>query len=99
MQRAPMKTLVALTAIGVSMAAATPLSAATPNWKQQFAKVSEEYFDQVYFRYAPSAGTMAGFHQYDGQLEDYSRKTIDDQIAALRNFENRIEAIQPDSSR
>jgi uncharacterized protein (DUF885 family) len=94
-----MKTLIALTAIGVSMAAATPLSAATPDWKQHFAKVSDEYFDQVYFRYAPSAGTMAGFHQYDGQLEDYSRKTIDAQIAALHNFARRIEAIQPDSSR
>ncbi len=23
------------------------------DWKQQFAKVSDEYFDQVYFRYAP----------------------------------------------
>ncbi len=81
------------------MAAASPLSAATPDWKQQFAKVSDEYFDQVYFRYAPSAGTMAGFHQYDGQLEDYSRQAIDAQIAALHEFERRIEAIEPDSSR
>lgn len=81
------------------MAAANPLTAATPDWKQQFAKVSDEYFDQVYFRYAPSAGTIAGFHQYDGQLEDYSRKTIDSQIAALHQFEHRIEVIQPDTSR
>jgi uncharacterized protein (DUF885 family) len=81
------------------MAAATPLSAASPDWKQQFAKVSDEYFDQVYFRYAPSTGTMAGFHQYDGQLEDYSRKSIDAQIAALHDFEHRIEVIQPNSAR
>jgi len=93
-----MKTLVALTAIGVSMAAAS-LSAATPDWKQQFAKVSDEYFDQVYFRYAPSAGTTAGFHRYDAQLEDYSHQAIDAEIAALRDFERRFEAIQPDGSK
>ncbi len=93
-----MKTLIALTAIGVSMAA-TPIPAAAPDWKQQFAKAADEYFDQVYFRYAPSAGTMAGFHQYDGRLEDYSRQAIDDQIAALHEFEHRIEAIRPDDSR
>lgn len=75
--------------------AAAPLSAAGADWKQQFAKVSDEYFDQVYFRYAPSAGTQAGLHQYDSQLENYSRKNIDAQIAALKDFEARIEAIQP----
>ncbi|MFP5205482.1 MAG: DUF885 domain-containing protein [Acidobacteriota bacterium] len=70
-----------------------------PDWKQQFAKVSDEYFNQVYFRYAPSTATTTGFHQYDNQLEDYSRKTIEEQIAALKQFEGRIEAIQPDHSR
>ncbi len=71
---------------------------ATADWKQQFAKVTDEYFDQVYFHYAPSAGTQVGFHQYDGQLEDFSRKNIDAQIAALKNYEQRIEAIVPDDS-
>ena len=73
--------------------------AATPDWKQQFAKVSEEYFSQVYFRYAPSTATADGIHSYDGRLEDYSRKSIEAEIAALKNFERRIEAIQPDDSR
>lgn len=60
---------------------------------QQFQKVSDEYFDQVYFPYAPTLGTSAGYHQYDSQLEDFSRKTIDAQIAALGNFEARVSAI------
>ena len=71
---------------------------ATPDWKQQFAKVTDEYFDQVYFHYAPSAATQVGFHQYDGQLEDFSRKNIDAQITALKKYERRIEAIVPDNS-
>ncbi len=80
------------------MLSAIAAHAATSDWKQQFAKVSDEYFDQVYFHYAPSAATLAGFHQYDAQLEDYSRKNIDAEIAALKSFEQRIEAIHPDDS-
>jgi uncharacterized protein (DUF885 family) len=71
--------------------------AAQQTWQQQFQKASDEYFDQVYFHYAPSNATAAGFHQYDGQLEDYSRQAIEAQIAALKSFETRIEAIHPDN--
>jgi len=71
---------------------------ATADWKQQFARATDEYFDQVYFHYAPTAGTQAGFHQYDGQLEDFSRRSIDAEIAALNGFEQRIEAIRSDDS-
>jgi uncharacterized protein (DUF885 family) len=81
---------------GVFMA--TAAHGATAGWKQQLAKVSDEYFDQVYFHYAPSAGTQTGFHQYDTQLENFSRKSIDAEIAALKSFEQRIEAIEPDNS-
>ncbi len=70
---------------------------AAPDWKQQFAQLSDEYFDQLYFRYAPSSATAAGFHQYDSQLEDLSRPAIDAEIATLHGFERRIEAIHPDN--
>lgn len=90
-----MKTALALLTIGVSMSTAI---AAQETWKQQLEKVSDEYFDQVYFHYAPSTGTSMGFHQYDSQLENFSRPAIDAEISALKNFEKRIEAIQPDNS-
>jgi uncharacterized protein (DUF885 family) len=93
-----MKRIIALIAIGVCMSAGITAHAATENWKQQFAKVSDDYFDQVYFHYGPTNGTQVGYHQYDGQLENYSRKNIDAEIAALKAFEKRIEAIQPDAS-
>jgi uncharacterized protein (DUF885 family) len=80
------------------MVSATASTAQKENWKQQFEKVSDEYFDQVYFHYAPTQGTLAGYHQYDGQLEDYSRKNIDAEIAALKVFQQRVEAIHPDAS-
>ena len=43
-------------------------------------------------------GHWRGIHQYDAQLEDFSRKNIDAEIAALKSFEKRIEAIQPDDA-
>ncbi len=61
-------------------------------------RVSDEYFDQVYFHFAPTNGTLVGYHQYDGQLEDYSRKNIDAEITVLKKIEKRIEAIHPDDS-
>ncbi|MCU1332925.1 MAG: hypothetical protein JWM08_1917, partial [Candidatus Angelobacter sp.] len=47
----------------------------------------EQYFDEYYFKFNPTQGTAAGFHQYDSQLEDYSRHTIDNQIAVLKKFQ------------
>jgi hypothetical protein len=92
-----MKKFVVELAIGVLMAAPITSPAQKETWKHQFEKVSDEYFDQVYFLYAPTQGTLVGYHQYDPQLEDYSRKNIDAEIAALKVFEKRIEAIHPDA--
>jgi uncharacterized protein (DUF885 family) len=85
-----MKIAIALLAIGASMTAITA-SAATA--KDQFQKISDEYLDQVYFPYGPTTGTLSGYHQYDTQLEDYSRKSIDAEIAALKTFETRVAAV------
>src|ERR1035438_6270509 len=87
-----------LLGIGVCMIAATTAHAATNDWKQKFEKVSNEYFDQVYFQYGPTNATVTGYHQYDGHLDDYSRKNIDAEIVALKVFEKRIEAIHPDDA-
>jgi uncharacterized protein (DUF885 family) len=80
------------------MSAAMNVQAEKESWKQQFQKVSDEYFDQVYFHYGPTNGTLVGYHQYDGQLEDFSRKNIDAEIATLKSFERRIEAIHPEET-
>ena len=80
------------------MCSAITAYAAQENWKQKFEKASDAYFDQVYFHYGPTNGTLVGYHQFDGQLEDYSRKNVDAEIAALKSFEKRIEAIHPDDA-
>src|SRR5581483_473761 len=60
---------------------------------QTFNTLSEQYFEQVYFKYAPTAGTSAGLHQYDTQLEDYSAAGIQKEIAALHEWERKIAAV------
>jgi len=59
--------------------------------------LADDYFDQIEFKYQPTAGTAAGFHQYDAQLEDYSRRGVDAQTAAKRAFEKRVESFDPKS--
>jgi len=64
---------------------------------QTFNFLADQYFSDVYFDFAPTAGTTAGLHQYDTQLEDYSAANIQKQIAALHTYEKKIEAIGPSS--
>jgi uncharacterized protein (DUF885 family) len=81
------------------MSTAIAAHAAAEDWKQNFAKVSDEYFDQVYFRYAPTNGTLAGYHQYDGQLEDYSRKSIDAEITDLKGILEKLDAVEQEQAK
>jgi uncharacterized protein (DUF885 family) len=98
-----MKTMVVLITMGACMSApiaarAASQSASSPAWTVHFQQVSDEYFDQVYFPYQPTTGTLTGYHQYDTELEDFSRKSIDAEILAQKKFEARLLAIHPDSS-
>ncbi len=58
-----------------------------------FTDVADAYLDQVYFPYQPTSGTQAGYHQYDTKLENFSRTSIDAEIAALHGFEKKVNAI------
>jgi uncharacterized protein (DUF885 family) len=50
-----------------------------------FTKLVESYFD-FYFQVNPTAATQTGFHQYDTQLEDLSKKGVETEIAGLERF-------------
>jgi uncharacterized protein (DUF885 family) len=90
-----MKRLIAFILTGISIATGITAHAATEDWQQQFTKLADEYLDQVYLPNAPTTGTLLGYHQYDTRLEDYSRKNINVEIAALKSLERRISAIRP----
>jgi uncharacterized protein (DUF885 family) len=88
-----MKKSIALFALGACMSGAVSARAQNSAAQQQFQRVSDEYFDKVYFPNQPTAGTLTGYHQYDTQLEDYTHKRIDAWVADLVFFEHRIETI------
>lgn len=64
--------------------------------RQTLEFLSEQYFEEVYFKYSPTSGTYAGFHQYDTRLEDVSAATLEKQRAALHAWEKKIAAIPVD---
>ncbi|MGH9503280.1 MAG: DUF885 domain-containing protein [Terriglobales bacterium] len=58
-----------------------------------FNHLVDQYFD-FYFQFHPTEGTQAGFHQYDGKLEDYSPSGIAAEIAGLVKFQQRFASVQ-----
>jgi uncharacterized protein (DUF885 family) len=67
-----------------------------PAFDAQYDQLVDQYFD-AYFELHPTEGTAAGFHQYDSQLEDFSRPALDREIAFLRSFQQKFAAIGPPS--
>ena len=58
-----------------------------------FNQAVDDYFTQIYFKYQPTNGTLAGFHEYDTQIEDYSRAGNDREISDLHHFADRMAKI------
>lgn len=56
----------------------------------QWNALADDFLDNFYFKYAPTQGTSAGLHQYDSQLEDFTRASIEKQIVVLKQFEKRV---------
>ena len=53
----------------------------------------DRFFDEARFRFHPTAGTEAGFHKYDRQLEDYSRAAVEAQVTILKSFLSQFESL------
>lgn len=73
------------------MAAQTNVMAQTAD--ANFRHLAHQYFTNVTFKFSPTAGTLAGLHQYDSQLEDYSRAGVESNIAALKAYEAKFDAV------
>src|SRR6266699_1065510 len=58
---------------------------------QSWDSLVDRFFEQAEFRFKPSSGTSAGFHQYDTRLEDFSRDSIQQQIQVFRQYEREVQ--------
>jgi len=67
---------------------------AQPAPATDFDKLVDQFFDG-YFNFNPTQGTAAGFHQYDTKLEDYSGKSLDQELAFWRDYRTRFAAVDP----
>lgn len=63
---------------------------------ESFNKLVDDYFD-YYFKHNPTAATAAGVHDFDRQLEDYSKAEIDAQIVAFTEFGRKFANSEPGS--
>ncbi len=59
----------------------------------------DRFFDECYFHYQPSAGTSAGFHRYDTELEDYSATTRSAEVGDLERYEQEFARLAPSPDR
>ena len=57
-----------------------------------FEKLSEEFING-YLAWRPQSGVSLGYHQYDGKIADYSKASIDSEIARLKDYEKKLSEI------
>jgi uncharacterized protein (DUF885 family) len=85
--------LLALLIAGSAIASSTTAHAihSSVDWD----KLVDEFFAE-YFDFHPSLGTYAGLHQYDSNLEDYSRQGIEKEAAFANHYIECLENFRPD---
>src|SRR2546421_2470453 len=57
-----------------------------------FDRAAKEYVEG-YLAWRPQTGTALGFHQYDGKVTDFSRQSLEGELARLKSFDGRLTAI------
>ena len=57
-----------------------------------FAKFVDTYFDST-FAFSPTAGTAAGFHQYDSKLDDFAATTVTARMATLHTQQSQLDSM------
>jgi uncharacterized protein (DUF885 family) len=71
----------------------TPDPAVAADPPPALAAFVDDYFD-AYFAWNPSAGTAAGLHQYDTQLEDWSAEAVARRVASVKALQQRLEKLR-----
>ncbi|HVY92941.1 MAG TPA: DUF885 domain-containing protein [Bryobacteraceae bacterium] len=59
---------------------------------QTWDSLVDHFFDEAVFPFSPTTAVEDGFHQYDGQLEDFAKATMQKQVAALLKYRGQFTA-------
>jgi len=57
-----------------------------------FQKLSDD-FVTAYLAWRPQQGVALGFHEYDGKMTDFSKASIDGELARLKMFDQQLTAV------
>ena len=60
---------------------------------RQFDRIAKEYLTG-YLAWRPQTGTSLGFHQYDGKLTDFGRRSLDRELNRLKQFDEKLAALK-----
>ncbi len=85
------KTLVLLAIILIIFSSTGPLMSSKNGEDGKFQKTLENYLDE-YWKFYPTAATLAGFHNYDDKLEDFSEKNLDKRVEVLDTYNKEFAA-------
>ena len=66
------------------------------NEDAKFSQLAEEYL-KGYLAWRPATGVYLGLHEYDGKVTDYSKASIDKETLRLKDFLQKLEAIDSTS--
>jgi len=83
--------LLCITLIG-GCAKLSSSSSGAPEADVAFEKVAQDYI-KGFLAWRPQTGTALGFHEYDGKVTDFSRASLDSELARLKEFEGKLAAI------
>ena len=72
--------------------AGSPANAA----ETEFNKLREEFI-AGYLAWRPQTGTTLGLHEYDGKLTEYSRASLDAELARLKRFDEQLATLDAKS--
>ncbi|MFI5097028.1 MAG: DUF885 domain-containing protein [Candidatus Acidiferrales bacterium] len=78
-------------AVGVLSALLGAMAARAEDRTAEWNALVDEFLEKVYFPQNPSAATLDGLHQYDAEMEEYSKPGVESQISELRKYEAKVE--------
>src|SRR5579862_7438241 len=84
--------LTAMTTVGCGGGTSTPPKPAAGSGDAAFDALVGEVLQDHYTR-NPTSSVDLGLHQFDADLDDFSRAAVDAEVAAARGFKSRLEAV------
>jgi uncharacterized protein (DUF885 family) len=78
-------------AVGVLAALLGVMVARAEDRTAEWNALVDEFLEKVYFPQNPSAATLDGLHQYDAEMEEYSKAGAESQMRVLREYEAKVE--------